>query len=247
MRRARLVGPLWRWHRRAGLLASLVLLALALTGLLLNHADALGLDRRTVAWDWMYTWYGAPAHPQLGFAAGRQWITQSAAGELFVDERAAGRCDGSLRGALVQQELVVVACERELLLLAADGARVDAVGAAAGLPVPLQAAGSDATGALLLQVGGSWRRFDLERMSAGEAAEPVTVAQAGPLPATLGQALRLADRWLSWERVLLDLHSGRLFGRFGMLVVDIVGALSVLLALSGIAIWSLRRRRLRAP
>lgn len=246
MRRARLVGPLWRWHRRAGLLASLVLFALALTGLLLNHSAGLGLDRRSVSWDWLYTLYGTPASPQTGYPVDSRWVSQSAAGELFIDEHAAGHCEGALRGALATRGLIVVACEREVLLLAQDSTRVDAISAAAGLAVPVQAVGSDATG-LMLQSAGTWRRFDLERMSLGEATEPQTVARVTALPAALGRALQQADRWLSWERALLDLHSGRLFGRVGILVVDVVGVLSILLALSGVGIWGLRRRRPRLP
>ena len=42
---------------------------------------------------------------------------------------------------------------------------------------------------------------------------------------------------LSYERVLLDLHSGRIFGRVGVLVVDAAAVALLLLALSGFYMW----------
>jgi len=44
------------------------------------------------------------------------------------------------------------------------------------------------------------------------------------------------------ERVLLDLHSGRFFGKIGPWLFDIAAALLILLSLTGSWIW-LRRRR----
>jgi len=63
------------------------------------------------------------------------------------------------------------------------------------------------------------------------------------LPAALARALDRDDPWLSWERLLLDLHSGRLFGAAGVYVVDAAGLLFALLALSGVGTWWLHRRR----
>jgi len=44
------------------------------------------------------------------------------------------------------------------------------------------------------------------------------------------------------ERVLLDLHSGRFFGRFGPWIFDTIAVLLILLALSGTWIWLKRKR-----
>jgi uncharacterized iron-regulated membrane protein len=42
---------------------------------------------------------------------------------------------------------------------------------------------------------------------------------------------------LTLERVLLDLHSGRIAGRAGVITVDFVAILMILLAVSGIWMW----------
>jgi len=47
-----------------------------------------------------------------------------------------------------------------------------------------------------------------------------------------------------WERFILEAHSGRLFGRYGVLIVDLAALATILLALSGCYVyWSHNRRR----
>ncbi len=41
-RRLRLVGLLWRWHRRLGVLVACFALLLAITGIVLNHSADVG-------------------------------------------------------------------------------------------------------------------------------------------------------------------------------------------------------------
>jgi uncharacterized iron-regulated membrane protein len=75
----------------------------------------------------------------------------------------------------------------------------------------------------------------------------VNAVQPQPLPPELQQhfAHHNPVPGLSWERVLLDLHSGRLFGNAGVLVVDLVGVATALLAFSGLLTWVGRKRRHR--
>ena len=42
---------------------------------------------------------------------------------------------------------------------------------------------------------------------------------------------------LPLERVLLDIHSGRFFGKIGVIIVDICGILLIFLVLSGCSFW----------
>ena len=47
-RRPRLVGLLWHWHRRLGVIAAFFVLVLSVSGIVLNHSSELGLDRSFV-------------------------------------------------------------------------------------------------------------------------------------------------------------------------------------------------------
>ena len=246
--RARRAAWLWRWHGRAGVFACVLLLMLAVTGVALNHSEGLRLDQRAVAWDWPYTLYGpSAAGTWSGFEAGGAWLLQGGEGRLFLDTREIGRCEGAIAGAMALQGMLLVACERELLLLTPEGERIDALGATAGLAVPVTGlAGRE--GAVLVLAGGRWQRFDADAMSlapaAGAGLQPL---HPGAPPQALLHSLGRASGWLHWERFLLDLHSGRLFGRAGVLLVDVGGVLSIALALSGIVMWGSRQRRAQKP
>lgn len=241
--RGRRVAWLWRWHGRAGVLACVLLLLLAMTGLALNHAEDLRLDERKVDWDWPYALYGsAVAGTWKGYAAGESWVLQGGEGRLYLGTRAIGSCDGTLVGAVGIDGMLLVACERELLLLTPEGDRIDALNAAAGLPLPVTGCALQ-DGVAHVLAGGRWQAFDPDDMGFS----PSPMGDARPLPATvppeaLIERLGRASEWLHWERFLLDLHSGRLFGRAGVIVVDAGGVLSLLLALSGIVMWGARRR-----
>jgi len=243
-RRLRWIGPLWRWHRRAGLLAALLIALLAITGVLLNHTDALALAERPVEWRWVHALYGdRQGAERMGFAVGTAWVSQAEDEALFLDDRAIGRCAGALLGALQTAESLVIACSQELLLTDSSGNRIDALGSASGLDGTIEAVGVTGAG-LLVQMNGRWRTFDIDTMKFAEAAPPYPEpARPQALPEALQARLDTSSHWLDWERLLLDLHSGRLFGRFGPLVMDLAAVLSLLLAFSGVAIWGLRRNR----
>ena len=63
------------------------------------------------------------------------------------------------------------------------------------------------------------------------------------LPTQLEQQINQQFRHhlIHWERVILDLHSGRLPGPYGIYLADISAIILVLLSITGIALWIRRR------
>ncbi|MEI8615014.1 PepSY-associated TM helix domain-containing protein [Shewanella sp. PP-He15 brown] len=61
------------------------------------------------------------------------------------------------------------------------------------------------------------------------------VTPKGSVDADLIQYARSAN--LNWERVMLDLHSGRLFGAYAVWIWDIFGLALLLVSLSGLWLW----------
>ncbi len=243
----RLVGLLWRWHRRLGLAAALFALLLAVTGILLNHTAELGLDRSFIDAHWLHRAYGDRGGTLPAYRLGERWLFRSADGRVYLDALEVAPCRGALVGAAAAGELLVAACAEELLLLTGEGVLVESFAAATGLPTPVTAIG-ELEGGVLLQVDGAWRVADLDAVEFGErppAGAVIRQLAPGSLPDALRRAIPSAGDWLTWERLLLDLHSGRLFGRAGVLLVDAAGVLLGCLALSGVAMWWLHRRRRR--
>jgi len=244
--RRRLMSVLWRWHGRVGLLAAFFVLVLATTGIALNHSAELGLDRRFVDWPWLSRAYGDDSGDLPTFQVGAHWLSRAANGRVYFDAQEVASCSGKLVGAVALGELLYAGCTEELLLITSSGELVESINASTGLPVRLEAVGLIEQ-QIVLQAGGIWWLADLDLMDFSQRATASGAVIQQLLPGRLPESIRAQipapDQWLSWERLLLDVHSGRVVGRVGVLWMDAVGVLLAILGLSGIVMWWLRRRR----
>jgi uncharacterized iron-regulated membrane protein len=236
---------LHRWHRRLGLCASLFLIWLALSGIVMNEAVALHLDAVRVGWPWLMQWYGLRADvPADGFVAAGHALV-AADDNAALDGRALQPALQAPLGMVAGGGLLYVATTDSLVLLKMDGARVDKLRAPT-LPVKtLQRIGiAGERVAIAGDNGGVYFSDDGENWQPGDAAA-VRWAQPQPLSATQRDAARPVFRpALPLSRVLADAHSGRLFGRFGTTLIDIAGLAAMLLAGSGVwMFWRAARRR----
>lgn len=235
---------MWRWHRRLGLLAALLALLLAITGIALNHSSQWGFDHRFVRADWIYSLYGEQADELPAFRAGNRWLFRTAEGQLYLNHIEVAPCGGELVGGHEYQGLILAACADELLLMTESGELVEAIKPGVGLPSPLSGIGL-ADEQLVLRTSDGWMRADIDSLAFGQPAQVGAIIEQGApgvLPDELQARLPWRNYWLSWERVLLDLHSGRLGGAFGVWLIDLAGLLLCILGLSGVAMWWLHRR-----
>lgn len=235
---------IYLWHRYAGLLAALLALWLAVSGILLNHAHELGLDRTAVESDWLLSAYGIQAPPPRSFRAGKAWISQLGS-RLYLDTQPIGECRGVLQGAAASGGLLVAVCEQSVWLLQPDGTVIERL----DVPAPVSGADLGPEGRLVLHTTRGRLLADAAFLG-WETAPPELGTQAiepRPTPAELAARLKSAYRGqsLDWERVLLDAHSGRLFGRLGVWLMDAAGLLLILLSLSGLIVWWQRRAQRR--
>ena len=232
-----------QWHRRIGAAVAVLVMLLAITGVLINHSQSLGWYRKPVYSTLLADLYGIPVEAvQSGFRVDRQWILQLGE-QLLLDLQPVADCPGHLLGAAKLEDMIAVVCGRQLLLLDAQGALIESSGSVPdqGQRIALQdsrlllatSAGNfaydDGVGAWQpVQESGNW--IVAETLPANWQAQ---LASQTPVPG------------LTWERVLLDLHSGRLFGNVGVWIVDLVGVAICLLAISGVYAWAGRKLRHR--
>lgn len=224
-----------QWHRRLGVVVAVLVFLLAVTGILINHSQQMGWHQAPVYSSLLARWYHIPV-PALenGFAAGEHWIV--ARGEqVLLDRQAVAECTGGVQGATRWQDMIAVLCSSELLLLDAQGQLVESV---RGLPEAVSALALP-NGQLVARGAGAQYVYDDAAGVWNVAPETPQWLQAQPLPQALREALNANNPvpGLTRERVLLDLHSGRLFGNAGVLVVDLVGVAICLLAFSGALTW----------
>lgn len=239
------------WHRWIGVSAALLVVVLAITGIALNHTEQLRLDERAVTSDTVLAWYGIEApHALAAFAVGSHWLSQADKRWYFDDTPLPGEF-GSLRGAAtLPSSLIAAASTDAVWLLTERGEVVERMDAGAGVPGDIRRLGVDAQQRLVLDAGAGYARSDTQYLQWRQVSAPEDVRWAEPSapPEPLRQAILQRHRGagLSLERVLLDLHSGRLFGRFGVYVMDVAAILMLVLAASGTWLWLrglLRKRR----
>lgn len=234
-----------RWHRWVGVLVAAPVLLLAVTGILLNHLDALSFRHQPMPL-WLAAWYGAePADQLLGAPLEAGWVV-GAGDQLFVDGQRRGPCPGRFRGAIQLPDRLVAACGDSLVVLSSRGELMETLGPAWGVPVFSELGRWQDQPVLV--VNREARRFSLESIALGKALDQAwEPAAREPVPRHLAAPLlawTLPDG-LDWQRLLQDLHSGRLFGLGGRLFMDLVALGLILLALSGVWVWWQGRGRRR--
>ncbi len=231
------------WHRTIGLVAAVFLLVLTLTGLVLMQTDRIDLDSRYVDNDHLLNWYGIrPAPPPLSFKVREHWLAQI--GErLYFSNQLVTQLDGQLLGAVPLADEILVATTNNLFIVTAAGELAEKLGPLDEAP---QQIGIDPAGDIIVRTAGGARRYDPwgGELAAVAPAPGVRWSLETALPDELAAALARTFRGsgLSLERVLLDLHTGRLFGATGVLIVNTASVLLLVLVISGFVLW-LRRPR----
>ena len=233
---------LFLWHRWLGLSAATFIVALAVTGLLINYSDDLRLDQRHVQSEWLLDWYGIKGPAVLvAYPAADHWISQVGQ-RLYFDAREL-EATAPLHGAVATPDGIAVAAGDQIVLLNTDGSVIDRLGTLEGVPADVNAVGIRDQALLVRTPTGAFQGNTRTLAWQSTDGADTVWARPAPLPVPLRMALvqRYRGAGISWERVVLDLHSGRLFGAVGVAVINVAGVLMVLLAFTGL--WHFFRRR----
>lgn len=234
-------AKLRKWHRRIGLVAAIFVVVFVITGVMLNHTEKLGLADTRMRSVVLLDWYGIQAPTQAqSYQAGSHWVSEL--GErIYVDGKAVATEHSGLLGAVMLEDVLVVALEGHVLLLDETGALLEVLGGAEGVPSGMSAIGTQ-EGTLVVRGGHGDYRADKDLLDWEKAGATATAAwaQAATTPDTLyaGMAAAYRGEGLTLERVLLDMHSGRIFGRYGPWMMDAVALALLVLVLSGIWVFS---------
>jgi len=232
-------------HGQIGKLVYPLVILLASTGLLLSHSDALSLDETFVSFEPLLTWYGiAPRGESSSFLAGEHWVIELER-ELFVDGAHFARADGPLVGAVEFGSYLVLATPEALFIVQIQKRLelVERVGSSV-LPGVIARLGHTPDGNLIIKTDRGdfvtdeafvrFDQIDSDDLAWSTTGEPPQILLDAAVRAYRGEGLPLS-------RVLLDLHSGRIFGRFGPWLMDAAALLLLFLSISG----ALQRRRSR--
>lgn len=224
-----------RWHKRLGVLAAVFFTFLAVTGLALNHGDALGMDGTQVRAAWLMAWYGLkPTVPEQAFVQeGMVFCWQGDTWVLAGKRLNAGH--GEPVGAVRIGEQIWIATAEEIRLYDREGRLVDKVERDLLPATPIRRIGI--RNGQLVATAGPAIYASADGIAWERQASDATVnwVRLSPLPPALQQELSpLFAPSLPLQRIVADVHSGRIFGRYGVFFTDILAGILILLAGSGL-------------
>lgn len=233
-------------HRRLGLVLVWVVLWLVVTGVLLNHSEQLKLKDIKIQSPWLLQLYGlAPASvPETGFVSMHKWWVAVADG-YDVDGLVLSGPQGKLVGGVALPEFILVATEDAVLVFNTEGEPIETLGALQGLNGTFQRVGLFNNQAVLQSSTGlfisSLDAVDWQPWTGKN--ESVSWSELKPLPERIKARLKVqslgmgGEGDISLEKLVLDLHSGRLLGSWSWLLLDVFALLLLSGAVSGLMIW----------
>ena len=240
---------LLRWHRRVGVFLFLFVVWMSISGIFLNHSDDLSLDEQTVGFESLVSWYSPEIVVGASYSLGDDQLIASTGGRLFINgQELPVFCQAGLVGVVAIEAVRFVGCVDTVSRLDANWQLVDQWDAADGVAVPLRRLGK--TSDQIVLEGNSQQVWDEQRWEWANSKPSGDVVWSQPLPqsASKDHALSaLEGPPVSWERVLLDLHTGRLFGTYGVWLVDFLALLLIAMAAGGVWIWLTKPGRFRRP
>lgn len=241
------LNSIYLWHRYLGVAVALFALLLALTGLMLNHTDTLDLSKQKLGQRWLLQWYGIEPVSGTFFRADQYWLSQW--GErLYLDSQPLPiQLEEPLVGTVALPSMIIAASRNHLLLFTSEGELIEQLGKLDGIPENIEAITTDNHGRLLLKSGNAILAGSVDESTW----QSISAIPIWPTPVTPPMALQEnlleqgAGATLALERVILDLHSGRIFGRWGNYLMDGVALILLFNAISGLIIWWRRRQQRR--
>lgn len=219
-----------RWHRRVGLVLSVFLVWMLFTGVALNHSDDWSLAKSFIKNDNVLKWYGVQAAAPLNIGNYPLILTTEG---LWLNQHNLGDCS-KLLGVVFINSQYIVACEERIVLLSNEAEVIDQVDKLRGLETPIQAMAKHHNVIFFRALQGIYQ-LNTEDLTLSPVTKNVTFTWLTPTQASTN---------ISFERLLLDAHSGRLFGEWGKYFVDFFAMVLFTLLISG---WFLAKRRHRKP
>jgi hypothetical protein len=248
----KLFAHLRKWHRILGISASIFILLLSLSGIVLNHSDQFTLPTTHVKSEFILSFYGLSDPEKIRAFEINHSTLIATDDQLWLGDKLVLDNVGSLVSAVYFNGVIVAIVDEQLLLLSSEGEVIEKMDTTAGIPKNISHLATQLNGKLnadkiWLKTTTAWYVSD-EQLLHWQLAEtsliPDWVKPVELSEVQLDQAHKnFRSRVINWERVLLDFHSGRIFGIAGPLFSDLVALLLILLSISGIAMWLRNARK----
>ena len=234
----RMVRRLREWHRTLGVWAAFFLIFLSVTGIALNHTERLSLAHQPITNTLLLDHYGINSPSDVRFYQDNRMILTN--NLIWLDQKLLVEISSRFVAMGKFQQLWLVATDQYLFLFNDAGDLVDKISVATGLPSAIVAISVEQSNVIIDTSKGYYQADDdfLTWQAIATLKEPSWLQQSNATDQQIMHAIELyRSQFLTWERIIIDAHSGRIFGLFGVVGMDIAAILLILLSLSGLYIW----------
>jgi hypothetical protein len=234
----KVIRHLREWHRKLGIMAAFFLIFLSLTGIALNHTDSFELAHQPITNEWLLDHYGINAPARVDFYQQEQLIITD--NLVWLADKLLMESAEPVISAAKFQQFWLVLSSSQLSVFNTNGELVDKLDSSFGLPDNITGLSVTNTQVILnTQLG--YFQSDVNLLQWQQINTLVSpewiVAEQGNSESIYHAALKYKSQFLNLERIVVDAHSGRIFGNIGVLLMDLVAIMLVLLSVSGVYIW----------
>lgn len=241
---------LHRTHRYLGISCAFFALLLAITGLILLRSDSWNLAQTKPPASLIRSLYDLPIPKLTSYKIAEDWWSFSETMLWKNNTLAIEHCSEPIQIFKLEFGTCVINAD-ELILLDPNAKLIDRIDSKNGLPLktPLIAAMFKDNSLLLKNDHESMESSDFLNWTSTERSISFKPLNSTATPPTLLNDLlkQNSPDSISWERVMLDLHSGRLLGKFGPWMMELSAWGLILLTLSGCYLQFQRNRLMRKP
>ena len=227
---------LFHWHRQLGIAVSLLVIILSITGILLNHTEKLKLNSNHIKSEFLLKWYGIKKPVIKSYSVGTNFISHSN-NEIYFNEILIQKEIPFITGAVLTDDFIAVASKSEIMLLTLDGKRIELLNEASGIPNDITSLGINNDKQLILKTSKALFKSNNDVTDWVKSKNKnINWSEPSALPASLENTLTnfFRGEGLTKERVILDIHSGRILGKSGPLLMDLAAILLLILSFTGV-------------
>lgn len=244
----KLVRHLREWHRKLGIIAAFFLIFLSLTGIALNHTETLALAHKPITNTWLLAHYGIKAPNDVRFYPvqlnNKKHYISVAEHYAWLNEILLVETEHDIVSAGATENYLFVFTGEQLFLFNLKGELLDQLDGSMGLPENITKVAVLNQSVFVTNNQKYWQ-VDSEFLDWQPVSSPenllthlIWITPDKVTSAVKNKVIQhYQSQYLTLERIIVDAHSGRIFGLFGVLFMDAIGVLLILLSVSGIYIW----------
>lgn len=235
-----------KWHRRLGFLAAIFLLNLSVTGLLLNHYQALSLHKSFISSSLLLNWYGVKA-PESATCQSKKEIQICQIGEQYFINGDFWK-DSSSNMLLLQESSLgfVLVTNETVYWLTDSGQLIDSLSIVDSVDT-VATAGIIKDEVLYVDTINGVYYLNDESFDWQQTDEQLSFLPLDSSELQDDALTELQDKYRSKQitqlKFVQDLHSGAIFGITGTWFTDITAFILIWLVISGFLTWYRRRSK----